>query len=376
MLLYDADAHVIEPPETWQDRVPSKLKDRAPKVVRKNEQSDAWVFEGGKKESPVVMLLSTPGISPVNWDLYTMTYDNVRPGAYDPKARLVDMDTDMIHAQVLHPSIALGGAGTFSEKDRELQLACVAAYNDWLAEYASTDPDRLIGLAMMPVSGVDDAIAELKRTHDIPGLHGALLGAYPNGGAFPTPDDDRFWAAAQEMDEPVVIHVSLFDDDGEGGEAVFHMPNKGLILARINLERSARGIMQALGEIILSGIPERFPKLRIVGTETGVGWIPYFMEQIDDNFMRHRFWAETDLKMLPSEYFKRQCFCTFQVDTYGVRNREHMLHNIMWSTDYPHSGADWPNSVRTVEYNLQGVPDDERDLLVRKNCIRAFGLAA
>jgi predicted TIM-barrel fold metal-dependent hydrolase len=345
-------------------------------VVRQSEETDAWVFEDGERVSAMVALQSTPGISPVNWRLQGMTYDQVRPGAYDAKARLEDMTTDMIYAQVLHPSIAVAGASTFSGTDRELQLACVVAYNEWLAEYCSADPGRLVGMAMMPTTGVDDALAELKRTYDVPGLHGALLGAYPNGSLIPLPDDDRFWAAAQEMNEPVVIHLSLVSGEDGEGSGNFYELSKPLILARINLERSARGIMQALGEIILSGIPERFPSLRIIGTETGIGWIPYFMEQLDDNFLRHRFWADTDLTMLPSEYFRRQCFSTFQVDSYGVRNRDHMLYNIMWSTDYPHSGADWPNSVVTLERNLVGVPDNERELILRENCIRAFNLAA
>src|SRR4030095_1704357 len=149
----------------------------------------------------------------------------------------------------------------------------------------------------------------------------------------------------------------------EGSEAIFSIQSPALVLARINLERSARGIMHALSQIILSGVLERFPRLRVIGTETGVGWIPYFLEQTDDNFLRPRLWAQTQLRMLPSEYFRRQCYASFQVDTVGVRNRAGMLVNIMWSSDYPHSGADWPTSVLTVERNLAGVPDAERELI-------------
>jgi predicted TIM-barrel fold metal-dependent hydrolase len=229
---------------------------------------------------------------------------------------------------------------------------------------------------MIPMTGIDDAIKELQRARELPGIHGALLGSYPNGGAFPSREDDRFWAVAQDLDTAVVIHFSLFGGDGEGGEDIYKLSSPALILARINLERCAKGIMQELSRIILTGILERFPKLRVIGTETGVGWIPYFLGQTDDNFLRHRFWAKTDLKMLPSEYFRRQCFATFQVDTNGVRNRASMLENIMWSSDFPHSGADWPNSVVTVERNMAGVASAERELMLTKNCIRAFGLAA
>ena len=253
----------------------------------------------------------------------------------------------MIHGQVLHPSIALGGARTFSDSDAELQRVCTAAYNDWLSDFCNVDPQRLIGLAMIPSTGLEDALKELQRVRSLPGIRGALLTAYPSGDSGPLPEDDRFWAEAQDLDMPVVIHVSLGGWDGEGG-GLFDIPSPALILARINLERSARGIMQATSEIILSGIPERFPRLRIVGTETGVGWIPYFLEQTDDNYLRHRFWAKTDLKLLPSEYFRRQFFATFQVDTYGVRNRASMLENIMWSSYYP------PQRGRLAELGRDG----------------------
>jgi predicted TIM-barrel fold metal-dependent hydrolase len=375
MRIYDADAHIVEPPDLFESRLPARLRERAPRVVSRGAELDVWSFEGGKREVPLNMLLSTPGISPERWTLAGTTYPQIRPGAYDPHARLADMDVDMIFGQVLHPSIALGGSVTYAGHDDELQCLCAAAYNDWLSGFCSASPGRLIGLAMIPMTGIDAALRELERARRLPGLHGALLGAYPSGELDPVPEDDRFWAAAQDLDWPVVIHVSLGGGDGEGSDAIFSIPSPALILARINLERSARGIMHALSQIILSGVLERFPGLRVIGTETGVGWIPYFLEQTDDNFLRHRFWAKTPLRMLPSEYFRRQCFATFQVDTVGVRNRAGMLENIMWSSDYPHSGADWPNSMVTVQRNMAGVPEPERELILSRNCVRAFGLS-
>jgi predicted TIM-barrel fold metal-dependent hydrolase len=374
MRLYDADAHIVEPPDLFEQRLPARFRELGPKVVQRSAELDVWSFDGGKREVPLNMLLSTPGISPERWTLAGTTYERIRRGAFDPRARLADMDVDMIQAQVLHPSIALGGSAAFAAHDDELQRLCASAYNDWLSEFCSTSPERLLGLAMIPMTGLDDALRELERARRLPGLHGALLGAYPSGGSEPVPEDDRFWASAQDLDWPAVIHVSLGGGDGEGGDAIFSISSPALVLARINLERSARGIMHALSQVILSGVLERFPRLRVIGTETGVGWIPYFLEQTDDNFLRHRFWAKTQLRMLPSEYFRRQCYASFQVDTVGVRNRAGVLDNIMWSSDYPHSGADWPNSVVTVERNLAGVPEAERERIVAQNCIRAFGL--
>ncbi|MGE0385376.1 MAG: amidohydrolase family protein [Gammaproteobacteria bacterium] len=374
--LYDADAHVVEPPDVWQNRVPGKLRALAPRVVKKEDGNDAWCFEDGKRKSTLGMLLATPGVSPTLWTLAGTTYESMRPGAYDPRARLQDMDIDMVHAQVLHPSVALGGPAGFSETNAELQVACTVAYNDWISEFCRADPARLHGLGLIPVTGIDAAIAELERIGNLSSMCGVMLSAFPNGGTSPLPEDDRFWARAQEMNLPIIIHVSLLGGEGEGSDEVFALPSKPLILARINLERSARGIMDAMSQIILTGILERFPRLCVIGTETGIGWIPYFLEQTDDNYLRHRFWAQTELRMLPSEYFYRQCFATFQVDTYGVANRAPMLDNIMWSSDYPHSGADWPNSVVSVQRHMAGVPEPEQVKILQSNCVRAFGLGA
>jgi predicted TIM-barrel fold metal-dependent hydrolase len=375
--IYDGDAHIVEPVGVWQERVPARFKDRAPKLVKQPDGNDAWSFEGGERTQPVIMLLGTPGISPVNWSLLGTSYERMRPGAYDPKARLADMDTDFIYGQVLHPSIAISGPAAFSKKDVELQEACTRAYNDWMSEFCSVNPDRLLGLALVPACGIDRAVAELRRAREMKGICGVQLGAWPSGRAHPHPDDDRFWAEAEALGMPVIIHVSI----GGGGEGepeavslIYTSDDMSLVLASINLERSARGIMEALSYLLIGGVLERFPKLRVVGTETGIGWIPYYLEQTDDNFLRHRFWAKAKLTMLPSDYYKRQCFNTFQVDTVGVRNRQGILDNILWSSDYPHSGADWPNSVVTIERDLAGVPEDERQKILSDNCQRAFGL--
>ena len=145
MRLYDADAHIVEPPDLFESRLPARFRELAPKVVRRSAELDVWSFDGGKRTAPLNMLLSTPGISPERWTLAGTTYEQIRRGAFDPQARLADMDVDMIWAQVLHPSIALGGSVTFAAHDDELQRLCAAAYNDWLSGFCSASPERSAG---------------------------------------------------------------------------------------------------------------------------------------------------------------------------------------------------------------------------------------
>ena len=146
----------------------------------------------------------------------------------------------------------------------------------------------------------------------------------------------------------------------------------------LNVSRQGASTIPIFSQLILGGVLERHPKLRIGVAEVGVGWLPFFMEQTDDNYVRHRFWTGNHLKLLPSDYLKRQLFSTFQQDTYGIKNREYMIDNIMWSSDYPHSGADWPNSRVTIANHMRGVPDDEqrkilagqRDAALRRQGVR------
>jgi predicted TIM-barrel fold metal-dependent hydrolase len=263
--------------------------------------------------------------------------------------------------------------------DRDFHVAFVQAYNNWVSEFCSYQPDRLVGLAIMPLSGVEDAVAELERSSQLPGLRGVAPLSWPNGGGTPAPEDERFWSLLEELDWPCNIHLGF----GEVGSADPDLPKDPDMMARlvsmavINRERTASSMMPVLSDFILGGILERHPRLRVAIVETGVGWIPFWCEQTDDNFLRHRFWTKCDLSLMPSEYWQRQCVATFQVDTYGVRNRELLgTHTICWTSDYPHCGADWPNSHRTIAEQLRGVPDPELELIVGGNLLRLYGLGA
>jgi predicted TIM-barrel fold metal-dependent hydrolase len=143
----------------------------------------------------------------------------------------------------------------------------------------------------------------------------------------------------------------------------------------INQEKLAISAMPVLSEMILGGALERHPRLRFGLIEVGVSWIPFFMEQSDDNYYRHRFWTHTDLPMPPSEYWARQCFATFQVDRYGIENRHRVgVDTIMWTTDYPHAGSDWPYARERIAGQLHDVPDDEKRKILCTNALRYYGL--
>ena len=217
--ILDADAHVNEPPDTWQARVPAKLRERAPKVVH-TDNGDMWSFDDGKSMRPVG-LTATAGLSYLQYRPSGLAYDTMRPGSFDTKARLADMDADGIWLQVLYPSVTLGGAKVYGAEP-ELQLACVAR-----VQRLGHRVLRGLGRAARRPRrscrrpGVDVAIAETERAIAL-GHRGVVISAFPNGTLDAAPEDDRFWAFVQEADIPVAVHIGSFLKTVTGTAAARH----------------------------------------------------------------------------------------------------------------------------------------------------------
>src|SRR4051794_10349758 len=204
--ILDCDAHVNEPPDTWTARVPAALRDRAPQVVRRDD-GDYWSFDDGKSIRPVG-LTATAGKSYLDFSPVGGSYETMRPGSFDTAARVADMDIDGIWLQVLYPSVTLFGAKVYGS-DRDLQLACVRAYNDWLTEFCAGSDGRLIAQAILPTTGVQDMIDETRRAIDLD-HRGVVISSFPNGGLEPQPEDEPFWALVQEARMPVAVHIGSF----------------------------------------------------------------------------------------------------------------------------------------------------------------------
>src|SRR6185436_19954882 len=196
--IVDADAHVYEPPDVWQDRVPHALRSRAPRL-KAGTDGDVWLFDEGARMRPIGHMAAA-GTSYLGFRPNGLTYETIRPGHWEPRARLADMDADGIHAQLLYPSVSEEGARMFGD-DRTLQLACVRAYNEWLLEFCAVAPDRLFGHAVIPATGVADAVAEFEWAL-AQGYRGVLVSTFPSGRVEPSRDDDPFWARVQEADVP------------------------------------------------------------------------------------------------------------------------------------------------------------------------------
>jgi predicted TIM-barrel fold metal-dependent hydrolase len=375
--VYDGDQHIHEPRNFWFERLPSTYRDQAPRSVVGPDGKDYYQSADGTTTVVTDMRNAVAGVSELDWRIGPYAFGDIRPSAWDPKARLDDMDIDYVYAAIIHPNRQ--DFSLFKDADVELRNLCVRIYNDWMSEFCSVNEDRLLGMAQVPTTGVDNAIAELRRVRDLPGIRGVVLRQWPSGDQWPSPADDAFWYEAEALELPIIIHRTI-GAAGMGAGLDWFSRHGGqykeaLMLGHLQLERLGAAFVPALSYMIIGGVLERCPDLHLIGTETGCGWVPFFLEQSDDNFLRHRFYSETGLTMLPSDYYRRQCWNTFQVDRLAVENRLGLEDKFIWSSDFPHAGNDWPNSVKNIEKNLMGVPHAEQKMILTDNCRRALRIA-
>jgi predicted TIM-barrel fold metal-dependent hydrolase len=239
-------------------------------------------------------------------------------------------------------------------------------YNDHLSSFCGYAPDRFGGAALVPAIGVDDAVEEVQRLADAKGIAAYLLKRYPHGDSVLKADeDDAVWAAIAETGKPVAIHVSL------RSAASFNMAASALPGTVHFYDAPTRML-----EFIFSGVLDRFPTLQVFLAEVDCGWLPYYAQQCDDNFLRHSKSELRDVKLsrMPSEYMKERFPASFITDPYAVENRHAVgVERMLWSSDFPHITSDWPYSWKTVNATFTGVPDDERHAILAGNAQRLFG---
>ena len=363
--LIDADADINEPPDLWTSRVPANFADSAPRIEQFDE-GDAWVMEGAADR--INFGLNAAAGIPTKERRPWVHFDEIRPGGYNPKARLEEMDVDLVDACVLYPTPCVSQL-VIATQDPDLHLALVQAYNDWISEYCEYEPNRLGGIAMAPNRGVSAAVAEIERVAGRPGIVGALIGCFPHGDLDLTEEDDALWHAVSGAGLPLHIHVGLVNE-----------APKDIYAPGAASEGRAKGDMRFLQapvrmvQFVNAGVFERIPELQVVLVEVDCGWVPYVKEQLDNRMLRRGIGSEVRNKFLPSDVITEHFSYTYITDHFAIRNRDAIgVDRMMWSSDYPHSGSDWPNSVRVIHADFAGVPAEERDLILGGNARRLYG---
>ncbi|MSQ28327.1 MAG: amidohydrolase [Dehalococcoidia bacterium] len=379
-----ADSHLEVDSKHWIHRVPEQYRDRAPRIIRMATGGDAWVIEGVAAREVPSDLYGGKGRD--KWRPWGQTYEGTL-GTGTPAERIKTQDVDGIDAEVMYPCM-VGGPNLWRNiKDDAPYKAVVRGYNDWLAEeYCAYDRERLIGLGVIPMTNINDALAELHHVKKL-GLHGALLGAFPSNKGYPSPDDDKFWAASLDMDMPVTIHVELNRSGARSGPLMLapKAVDKSIeVDVQVDFPSQVSRFHRVAGlnavQMLLDGLFDRFPTLKVYMAETHAGWIPFFYHMADLRYDRHHWWAEDimgykKLQKLPSEYMKEHMYWGILDDPIGVEMRHHVgVDKIMWSTDFPHQESDYPDSLTVLNRIFKGVPDNERHMMVAGNCVKFFHL--
>lgn len=375
----------------WGDSIPHVIETRDPAYMSEpvDYPVERWVVNGkvvdvrGVSNCPAVMDDPMRTYHPQRWA-------EVPRIVYDPIERLKVLDSDGVDAEVLFPNPPVQNA-TFFQGDAALELACVHAHNDALAEWREAS-DRYIPLALVPyLSGIDTTVAEVERAVKN-GHRGVLMVIEPSqalkgredlfkiGGAnealkgLPHFNDaywEPLWAACQDLDTPIHWHAN--------GGIILRTPHWEGFTRGEEVVSLAAGLFssiptQFLPNLIFSGVLERYPRLKWVWAETGIGWVNYVLEACDHEWERRRLWKE-GLATRPSELFQRQIYGAFWFEKAGIELRHTLgLDNIMWQSDYPHNTSTYPESWKFVEQTLAEVPEAERQPLLYGNAMRVYKL--
>jgi predicted TIM-barrel fold metal-dependent hydrolase len=334
-LLLSADSHVIEDPQLWKKRLPQAFQDQAPVFPE--------LKVGGTFQA--------------------------RPGGHDPKARLSEMAQDGVSGEVLYPSFCMDLYGL---TDAALQEACFRVYNDWIGEYCSVAPERLFGIGNLSCFNIANAVKELERCKKA-GLCGAMIWQIPPD-EFPLHSEhyDPLWAAAQEMQMPISLHILT------GKPYPFPRPVTPRI-AHIYFPYVVSDKLlyasNALSALIGGGVLERFPRLKIVLVENEISWLPFVISQFDKYWSRGNVESKTKLTLNPGEYFDRQVYATFFNDPPSkMIVGQWGTTNFMWSNDYPHPNSTWPNSRDVIQRDLGHIQGEAKQRLLSQNVRELYSL--
>ena len=357
-----SDSHVMEPPDLWLAWMDPKFGDRIPRVVSE-EDGDWWYCDGIKAQSFEAATQAGMRFEEPEKLSWKDTFDKVRLGAYIPEEHVKDMDLDGVDVGMVYPT---QGFTLYSWQDSELLTEICRSYTEWVADFSNTVSNRLKGIGILNIDDIDVGIKGLKRCKEL-GLIGAMITVYPHQErSYDLPLYDPFWAAAQDLQIPLSMHVA----------------SNRPALQILDLDEASPGqlmnfdywVRMSLAQMILSGVFERFPKLVVGSVEHELSWVPYFLDRIDHHYTNaaykgHRFKND----MLPSDFFHRNVFLGFQQDAKGIRDRHIIgVDNILWGSDYPHQESTFPRSRQILEEILSDCTDEEKAKITGGNAERIY----
>ena len=373
--IMSADDHLIEAPHLWVERVPATYRDRCPRVVEPADGRQAWLFEDELVYIPMGSCRPLPGLPVQGFPPAPgcARFDEIRPGCYDPVARIADMDTDGVWGQLCFPNYARFAGHRFwgNVEDHELGYACLRTYNDYLLdEWCATAPDRLFAAVILPLDDIGLAVAELKRVID-KGAKAVAFSENPTVLGLPSVHTDHWdplLAVAEEAGLPVCMHI---------GSSSRLLTTSDDAPATILTALNGLNSMCAAVDWLLGGVLERFPGLHVILSEGGAGWIPYVLERADKVFHDRRL--DTNLEVgqkfkgdvAPSQLFREHMYVCLVDEHFALRVLGDIpVDNLLWEGDFPHGDGLWPDNRVVMEKALADVPEADAVKIMETNLRR------
>ena len=369
MPVVDVDSHWTEPPDLWTSRAPAKLRDRVLRVKRNDDGLEQWVIEDGQVMGSVGYCSIRPDGSKTQASIAMDSFDEVHPGAIDVEPRLAYMDEHGLSIQIVYPNI-LGFAGNLLMRveDEAHRRFCATAYNDAAAEMQRTSGDRLYPQAMLPFWDVPEAIRELERCQDELGLTGVVLTDCTDDWGLPPLGDrhwDPLWDALQSRGMPVNFHIG----GGSGPTKLWGPYPPARAFAALST-MAQMGNLVCITNLIFSGVLDRFPSLKFVSVESGIGWLPFLIESLEYQYDEN---GVSDLALRPREYFQRQIYGSYWFEK-DPRNAIEALgeDNLMFETDFPHATCLYPGVQETLQRSLEGIETRVQRKLLYETAARVY----
>ena len=372
--IIDADSHTVEPPDLWVENLEPEYRHRAMRIAVDENGLEYLEIDGKKPTGYLIsggMFGRPSGIGKDVKDLLTpgkITYqEGLEPGAVDPIERLKVLDSEGIEATVLYPTMGL--AWEAECPDYKLAAAYCRVYNDWILDFCRPNPDRLIPIAHISVSDADEGAKELERTAEI-GARGVFLSGYPiNGVSYGDPRHDQFWGIAQESDLAVSLHIAatprqVFDNLYTGG-----VPEN----TWWNFLTLANDTFIGFASLFKGAVFDRFPDIKIIVLETGAGFMPYWLDRMDEFYEKFRF--ATGMQMKPSDYFYKQCWISLEPDDEMAVATINVLgaDRFIWGADYPHSDGLY-GAVDVLKNNISPLSEADQAKVLGENAIELYNI--
>jgi predicted TIM-barrel fold metal-dependent hydrolase len=360
------DDHVVEPPHTFEGRIPQHLADKAPRIIETPQGHQVWEFEG--QTFTQVGMNAVAGRRKETVKLEPFRFEHMRPGCYDIGPRIKDMDISGVWASVNFPSQITGFCGRvfFNAQDRELGMACIKAWNDWLfEEWHEPYPERIVPLGITFLADPELAVAEIRRCGER-GFTAMTFPERPHMIGLPSLWDRDHWdpilQAMVDTDMAICLHV---------GSSGLNQAPPGAPSLQLGATLFSAVSLNACAEWVWSGYPLRMPKLKIVMSEGGIGWVAMLLDRLDNIIDRSGYGLGWDQR--PADVLKRNfSFCTID-DPSTIDTRHRIgIENIMFETDYPHGDGTWPDTQLVLEKAWGHIPPAELRAMCSENAARVF----